>query len=106
MTCEKAQKGNENQRPVLIYIKRYIVEYSHQYFENKDCKYYPCHQGLEACNCLFCYCPMYNYEDCLGKPSYKEKDGKKLKVCTNCSFPHEAKHYEDIMEFLRQNRYR
>ena len=34
------------------------MENSYRFFANKDCKYYPCHQGLEAFNCLFCYCPF------------------------------------------------
>ena len=24
---------------------------------DKDCKYFPCHEGLEDCE--FCYCPIY-----------------------------------------------
>ena len=53
------------------------MENSERFFENKDCKYYPCHDGLEHINCLFCYCPMYRLEHCPGTPEYFEKDGKK-----------------------------
>lgn len=36
------------------------MENSHRFFENRECKYFPCHKGLEDFNCLFCYCPLYN----------------------------------------------
>lgn len=75
---------------------------SYRFFENKECKYYPCHQNIENVNCLFCYCPMYNYENCLGNNKYIEKNGKRIKVCTDCTFPHKADNYDKVIEFLRQ----
>ena len=47
------------------------MENSSKYFKNVNCSYFPCHSGMrgEAFNCLFCYCPMNPYEDCLGSPS-------------------------------------
>ncbi|MGN1180093.1 MAG: cysteine-rich small domain-containing protein, partial [Suilimivivens sp.] len=30
------------------------MENSHRFFENRECKYFPCHKGLEDFNCLFC----------------------------------------------------
>lgn len=50
------------------------------FFENKDCKYFPCHKGLADFNCLFCYCPMYRLEHCPGNPRYFEKmaDGSRI----------------------------
>ena len=42
---------------------------SHSYFENRECEYYPCH-GLDAVNCLFCFCPLYSIADCGGNPKY------------------------------------
>ena len=74
------------------------MENSHQFFANKDCKYYPCHNGVEELNCLFCFCPFYSKEDCPGNPVFKEKDGKRLKTCMNCTFPHKAENYEEIMK--------
>ena len=49
------------------------MENSYRFFENKDCKYFPCHKGLADFNCLFCYCPMYRLEHCPGNPRYFEK---------------------------------
>ncbi|MBQ7707411.1 MAG: metal-binding protein [Lachnospiraceae bacterium] len=73
-----------------------------RFFENKDCEYYPCHKDIEDINCLFCFCPMYNLEHCPGKPSYKVKDGKKIKICTDCTFPHQADNYDLIMSILKR----
>ncbi len=77
------------------------MENSHRFFENKECKYFPCHKGLEEFNCLFCYCPLYSRENCPGNPEFLEKDGKRIKVCTNCTFPHQAENYDAVMEILK-----
>lgn len=81
------------------------MEASYRFFENKDCKYFPCHQGMEGedFNCLFCYCPMNPYEDCLGTPSYlTNRHGKVIKDCTGCTFPHRPQNYDAIMNFLKK----
>ena len=77
------------------------AENSYKYFENRDCRYYPCHKGAEHINCLFCYCPLYRMSECPGNPVYKEINGKRCKVCTNCTLPHRAENYERIMEILK-----
>lgn len=74
---------------------------SSSFFANKDCKYYPCHSGGEEINCLFCYCPLYHMENCPGLNEYKEIGGKKVKVCTNCSFPHKPENYDQVVSLLR-----
>ncbi len=79
-------------------VTEYESDFS--YFENRACKYYPCHK-TEHLNCLFCYCPMYRLENCLGNPAYKEKDGRVIKVCTNCTFPHQRENYKKIVEKLK-----
>ena len=37
----------------------------YSFFSNKECEYFPCHQGAdpENFNCLFCYCPLYALGD-------------------------------------------
>lgn len=77
------------------------MENSYRFFQNKECCYFPCHQGLTECNCLFCYCPLYLREKCPGNPSYKEKNGRKIKVCTGCTFPHLPQNYDIIMKILK-----
>lgn len=81
------------------------MENSHRFFENRDCKYFPCHApgGQEAFNCLFCFCPMYAYADCPGAPSFlKKKDGRMIKDCTGCTFPHDPANYDVVIGFLRE----
>ena len=67
---------------------------SYKFFENKDCKYYPCHKGLKELNCLFCYCPLFHERKISALCQIMEK-------CENCSFPHRAKNYQKIMKMLR-----
>ena len=73
---------------------------SYKYFENRECKYYPCHSDMQNVNCLFCYCPLYNLEACLGEYRFIESNGRRIKECTNCTFPHEAENYEVMIAFL------
>lgn len=73
-----------------------------RFFENKSCEYYPCHKGVDEMNCLFCYCPFYAWEVCPGKNYYKDRaDGSRVKVCTDCTFPHRAENYERVIELLK-----
>ena len=78
-----------------------MMKNSYCFFENKECEYFPCHKGLENFNCLFCYCPMYLLEKCPGNPQYLEMEGKKLKVCTDCTFPHKPENYQIILKILK-----
>lgn len=77
------------------------VEDSYRFFENRACCYFPCHKGLEDFNCLFCYCPLYWIAHCPGTPRYLEKEGRKIKVCTDCVFPHKPENYERILQILK-----
>lgn len=72
---------------------------SERYFENRNCTYYPCHD-LEHINCLFCYCPLYQYEDCPGDHTYIERYGRKIKNCAACTFPHVPEHFDRVLHFL------
>ena len=75
------------------------MENSYRYFENRECQYYPCHE-MEHVNCLFCYCPLNHMEHCLGTPEYIEVKGEIIKDCSKCTFPHEAKNYDAMMDIL------
>lgn len=77
---------------------------SYKYFENTDCKFYPCHKGIEHMNCLFCYCPLYRIKDCPGNPEFIEREGKVIKNCTNCTFPHKEENYDIVISVLKKNR--
>ena len=72
----------------------------YRFFENNECEYFPCHEGLEDFNCLFCYCPLYLREHCPGNPKYIERNGKTIKSCNDCTFPHQPENYDTIIKFL------
>ena len=62
--------------------------YNHEFYQNRDCKYFPCHRtdDPENFNCHFCYCPLYSLDDeCGGTFSYNKKG---IKDCTCCLRPH------------------
>ena len=47
----------------------------YNFFQNKECEYFPCHKGVkeEDFNCLFCYCPLYTLgKHCGGNCTYTE----------------------------------
>ena len=71
------------------------MENSYRFFENKDCKYFPCHKGLADFNCLFCYCPLYALGDKCGG-NFKWGLGG-LKDCSECLVPHGPNGYEHVM---------
>jgi Zn-finger protein len=73
------------------------MQFSHKFFENKDCQYYPCHK-LKKINCLFCFCLYYHLKNCGGKFIKKGK----IKDCSQCTFPHKKKNYAKIMKKLIQ----
>ena len=73
---------------------------SHAFFCNAACQYYPCHEGLEEINCLFCFCPLYSKDKCPGTLRYITVNGAKIKDCSDCVFPHKAENYETILKLL------
>ena len=76
------------------------MEESYRFFENKQWKYFPCHEGLEHFNCLFCYCPLYHLEHCPGKHTYIEIGEKRVKSCMGCTFPHQPENYDKIIKLI------
>lgn len=72
----------------------------HEFFANKECKYYPCHRMEGELNCLFCYCPLYPMKNCPGTYEYKQKEDRVIKSCINCSFPHKKENYQKIVAIL------
>lgn len=79
------------------------MEQSYRFFENKDCRYYPCHKDIAELNCLFCYCPLYAMEHCPGNHQYVDRQGCKIKICTECTFPHKPENYDKIIKILSGN---
>ena len=70
----------------------------YDYFQNRECEYFPCHSCGDdsAFSCLFCYCPLYALGDkCGGNFTYTEHG---IKDCSNCLIPHRRENYMKIME--------
>ncbi len=78
------------------------MENSYRFFENRECRYYPCHKGIQELNCLFCYCPFYTWKKCPGHPAYKETGGRRIKICTGCTFVHRPENYDKIIRLLKE----
>lgn len=82
------------------------MENSYKFFANKECQYFPCHEAYRNSkgdfNCLFCYCPMYLIEKCPGNPNFIDKGEKRIKDCSNCTFPHRPENYDKVMAVLRE----
>lgn len=67
------------------------------YFQNKECEYFPCHkcEDESSFSCLFCYCPLYALGDkCGGNFTYTEYG---IKDCSNCLVPHKRENYNKIL---------
>ena len=75
------------------------MKYSSTFFQNRNCEYFPCHDGVDPdkFSCLFCFCPLYHMEKCSGTP---RKLSNGVKDCFGCKWPHE--HYEDVIRVLRE----
>ena len=74
------------------------MEMNYKYFQHSNCEYFPCHNVDDPVNfnCLFCYCPLYQYHDCPGNPEYTEG----IKDCSKCDYPHKAENYDNIVDLL------
>ena len=71
---------------------------NYDFFQNKECEYFPCHkcEDQENFSCLFCYCPLYALGDrCGGNFTHLENG---IKDCSACLKPHLRKNYGKIME--------
>jgi len=80
-----------------------LMEHSHRFFSNKECKYFPCHETLNESefNCIFCFCPLYHLGDECGGIIKYNKAGT-VKLCTDCYLPHTAEYYDIILSKLKE----
>lgn len=76
---------------------------SYRFFKNPGCSFFPCHKNsdIPEFNCLFCFCPLYARKVCPGNPTFIEKDGRTVKRCADCVFPHKPENYDRIMRLLK-----
>lgn len=78
---------------------------SYRFFQNKDCKFFPCHevQDEDDFNCLFCYCPLYLDDNCIGSPEYIITGrGQRIKDCSSCLVVHSLEMYDKVIAHLRR----
>ena len=74
---------------------------SFKFFNNKTCKYLPCHEmtgSEDEINCLFCYCPLYAMGNKCGGDFVYGENG--IKDCMGCNLPHYRKNYDLIIDKL------
>lgn len=69
---------------------------NYDFFQHKECEYFPCHEGADpkTFSCIFCYCPLYCLgENCGGNYRYTSAG---IKDCSECLRPHRRENYEAI----------
>ena len=73
----------------------------YDFFQNKECEYFPCHNCAEPdkFSCLFCFCPLYALGDRCGGNFAYTKDG--IKDCSGCMIPHRRENYDRVCEKLK-----
>lgn len=78
---------------------------SYRFFQNRECKFFPCHgvQDEDDFNCLFCYCPLYLDDNCIGSPEYIITGrGQRIKDCSSCLVVHSPEMYDEVIAHLRR----
>lgn len=76
---------------------------NYKFFQNRDCEFFPCHKvkDEDKFNCLFCYCPLYFDESCIGSPEYIVNGrGQKIKDCSSCLVVHRPEMYDKVIAHL------
>lgn len=78
---------------------------SYRFYQNRECKFFPCHevQDEDDFNCLFCYCPLYLDDNCIGSPEYIITGrGQRIKDCSSCLVVHSPEMYDKVIAHLRR----
>ena len=78
---------------------------SYRFFQNRECRFFPCHevQDEDDFNCLFCYCPLYLDDNCIGSPEYIITGrGQRIKDCSSCLVVHSPEMYDKVIAHLRR----
>lgn len=67
---------------------------SYKFFANRSCKFFPCHKGLYDLNCIWCYCPIFQYRE-------TNAICQVCGPCEQCTFPHRPKNYDKMIKMLK-----
>ena len=71
-----------------------------KFYQNNKCEYFPCHKCVKDFNCKFCFCPLYQYENCGG--NYTLINGS-IKDCSNCTIIHQGEEgYDYVIKKLEE----
>ena len=74
--------------------------YNYKFFRHANCEWFPCHANTNKfLNCLFCFCPLYQYDNCGGKFKILENG---IKDCSECLIPHSQDGYEKIISKITE----
>ena len=78
-----------------------FVKNGSSFFRNFECEFFPCHKvsDSDGFNCLFCYCPLYETENCGGNFTINENGAKD---CSDCLIPHNPDNYNLIISKLQK----
>ena len=88
---------------VLGSVRKLDEQGATSFFVNRGCRSFPCHNVPEdEFNCMFCYCPLYDMEDCGGDYFINEKG---VKNCKDCGFPHHRDNYPEVIRKLKEKMY-
>lgn len=84
-----------------MYADGLSVINNYNMFTNRECEFFPCHEGIEKeeFNCLFCYCPLYHSKDCGGNFVLLANG---VKDCSYCTIPHEKGNYDYIVNKIKE----
>lgn len=79
-----------------IYMKK--PKESYKFYQNNQCEYFPCHKGVKNFNCKWCFCPLYEEDNCGGNYTILDNG---IKDCSDCIIPHQGEQgYEHILNNL------
>lgn len=78
-----------------LHIDR-VIETTNNLYKQKHSICKKCHK-MDNINCLFCYCPLYEDENCGGNYIILENG---LKDCSKCTLPHTEEFVRRQLLFL------
>lgn len=81
--------------------KSKIPRFDFHFFQNRDCRYWMCHEGIpeNEFSCSHCYCPLYFVEDCGGNPLTTESG---IRDCSACTKPHDKQGWTWIRDRINE----
>jgi iron complex transport system ATP-binding protein len=76
-----------------LHIDR-LIDATSDLYNQLDSICMKCHNVDSSINCMFCYCPLYDNENCGGNPVILSNG---VKDCSNCIKPHTKEFVKDFL---------